>query len=233
MMKSLSNSTKKNVIYGLIDPNTGELRYIGKTGNLPERIGDHHNPYRTKEGTHRANWIKSLREKGQRTEAIVLEEYDSYEELASAEIELIEYYRFIGCNLTNAREDSAGGRPGQTPWNKGTRGICRPNRGSIRPGDNRNQKLTAKQGAEILEKWTSGSARNQLARDYSIDRTCISRIIRGHSRDPKFDVRILTDAEKQDAYAKHLSGMGQRAIALAYGINHKTVAGIVKKLSVH
>lgn len=50
-------------IYSLEDPETHEIRYIGKTNNLAKRYKDHLNKARDK-GTHKRNWINSLRLRG-------------------------------------------------------------------------------------------------------------------------------------------------------------------------
>ncbi|MGI0058125.1 MAG: GIY-YIG nuclease family protein [Nitrosotalea sp.] len=36
---------ERHVIYGLIDPNTKELRYVGYSSDLKQRISNHHNPH--------------------------------------------------------------------------------------------------------------------------------------------------------------------------------------------
>ena len=92
---------KENVIYGLIDPNTKEIRYIGKTNNYKRRLLAHHSPSRLKLNTHHNNWIKSLININQKAEIMIIESYDNYEELNQAEIDMIAYLRFIGCKLTN------------------------------------------------------------------------------------------------------------------------------------
>jgi len=91
-----------NVIYGLIDPNTKELRYIGYSNNLQRRMRAHCNPCNLKKITHKNNWINSLIKLGQKPYVIVLETYDTQEELPQAEIEMIAYYKYIGCSLTNS-----------------------------------------------------------------------------------------------------------------------------------
>lgn len=102
---------EQNVIYGLIDPNTKELRYIGYTSEFKKRISNHHNTSQLKAFTHKNNWIKSLLSNGQRAEAIILEEYESAQELPVAEIEAIAYFKSIGCNLTNSTDGGDGGAP--------------------------------------------------------------------------------------------------------------------------
>lgn len=90
-----------HVIYGLIDPNTKELRYIGYTSKLRARYRHHYSISELRFNTHKNNWLKKLLSLGQKAELIVLEEHQTAEELPQAEIELIEYYKYIGCNLTN------------------------------------------------------------------------------------------------------------------------------------
>lgn len=102
---------EQNVIYGLIDPNTKELRYVGYTSELKKRVSNHHNPSQLTARTHKNNWIKSLLSNGQKAEIIILEEYQSAQELPEAEIDAIAYFRSIGCDLTNGTDGGDGGAP--------------------------------------------------------------------------------------------------------------------------
>lgn len=101
-----------NVIYGLIDPNTQELRYVGYSKDLKTRMRQHYQPANLKRITHKNNWLKSLINLGQKAEVYVIEKYDTPEELPQAEIEMIAYYRYVGCDLTNGTYggDGATGR---------------------------------------------------------------------------------------------------------------------------
>lgn len=92
----------KHIIYGLFDPNTQELRYIGYTSNFDKRYYDHHYMKKLKINNHKNNWIKSLLNNNQKAEMFVIEYYETAQELLQAEIETIAYYKYIGCNLTNA-----------------------------------------------------------------------------------------------------------------------------------
>ena len=60
-------------IYGLIDPRTGCLRYIGKTANPKVRLADHVCPER-RDQSHRACWIRGLTKLNLRPLLEVLEE---------------------------------------------------------------------------------------------------------------------------------------------------------------
>ncbi len=84
-------------IYGLFDPVTKELRYIGKTNNIKNRLRCH---LGDKENNLRTAWIKSLKSKNLKPSIFILEEV-SDNEWTFWEQWYIEYFRYIGCRLTN------------------------------------------------------------------------------------------------------------------------------------
>lgn len=86
-------------IYALVDPITGEARYVGKAISLQKRLKQHvrnHNHERS----HKWNWIKSLKAHGALPVIIELEciATDRWQE---SEVFWISYLRFIGSRLTN------------------------------------------------------------------------------------------------------------------------------------
>ena len=97
-----SDGTVKNavVIYGLIDPNTKELRYVGKTDCLRARIKGHYSSQELNDGKDKSNWLLSLVNNGQRAEIIIIEDnvIDNYKE---AERYWIQYFQAQGAKLTN------------------------------------------------------------------------------------------------------------------------------------
>jgi len=90
-------------IYGLIDPITQELKYIGQTIKSPEvRLEGHLRDARyAKYGTKNIRWIKSLQEKGINPVLVVLESNLDINQLNELEIFYIAYFKFIGCTLNN------------------------------------------------------------------------------------------------------------------------------------
>lgn len=48
------------VLYGLIDPDSKELRYVGYSSDYQERIKEHLLPSNLKYNTHKVAWIKNL-----------------------------------------------------------------------------------------------------------------------------------------------------------------------------
>lgn len=94
---------KQTFIYGLKDPITQKIRYVGKT-NFPEkRAYEHHQEKRLKTNTHKNNWIKNLIRKGLKAELIILESCDesNWSEREKYWIKNIE-------NLTNTLEGGRG-----------------------------------------------------------------------------------------------------------------------------
>jgi len=58
----LLQTMKTTNIYVLIDPETNQIRYVGKANNVSERYRAHLNKAR-KHQIHKKNWIESLKRK--------------------------------------------------------------------------------------------------------------------------------------------------------------------------
>lgn len=100
----------KHIIYALIDPNTDQIRYIGKTSNLSRRLITHHSPSSIKTNTHKNNWLRSLISNGQKAKCMIIQTYNTKEELIWAEKIWIANYRILNCNLVNATNGGEGGK---------------------------------------------------------------------------------------------------------------------------
>jgi hypothetical protein len=85
-------------IYGLIDPFTFKVRYIGKTINLKQRFDRQMNE---RSNTHRCHWIQSLRRKGKKPTQVVLQELNDDEDWQAAEIKWISISKKYGWPLVN------------------------------------------------------------------------------------------------------------------------------------
>jgi len=90
----------KYTIYKLIDPISGEIRYIGLTFNtLKQRLKSHCSE---KSKSHKSNWVQSLRSKGLKPIIEVIEsDISSYDEVCDREIYYIDKYQLEGHKLTN------------------------------------------------------------------------------------------------------------------------------------
>lgn len=119
-------------IYGLVDPRTSKIRYIGYSYDPYQRFRFH---LRDTNNTRKVNWIKSILLVGINPEIIILQECPDE---ISAKKEEVEWIKFIGRhNLTNstdggegvvglvhspqAKEKISKSKIGKDPWNKGGR----------------------------------------------------------------------------------------------------------------
>jgi group I intron endonuclease len=90
----------KYLIYGLRDPNTKEIRYIGRSCSGLKRPREHYRQNGlSKKKSHCNSWIKSL--KGKIPKIEVLEYTNNKDELDALEIKWIAYAKAQGWNLTN------------------------------------------------------------------------------------------------------------------------------------
>lgn len=91
-------------IYGLCDPQTSALRYVGAAVNPKERFRLH---LVKKERTHKSTWIQSLQRKGLKPELFIIEEV-SNDIWKREERFWIAYFKSIGADLTNATDGGDG-----------------------------------------------------------------------------------------------------------------------------
>jgi hypothetical protein len=100
-------------IYGLVDPRTGCVRYVGKANNTTKRYNAHFSNYELSHHTRKVAWIKSLLALGLKPNIIVIEEVlqEFWEE---AERRWIAYYRSIPgyLHLTNGTSGGEGAEKG-------------------------------------------------------------------------------------------------------------------------
>lgn len=112
------NTRISTTIYGLIDPISNQIRYVGKANNVIDRYKNHLNKALDK-NTHKRNWINKLKKLGYKPELVILEEVP-INEWKFWEKFWIEYYIFLGCNLLNYTSGGDGTTFGnQTSFKKG------------------------------------------------------------------------------------------------------------------
>jgi len=101
----------KFLVYGLTDPRTGEVRYIGKSTVGLRRPRIHALPCSLHKGpgTHKNVWIKSLLREGVTPGIAILDTCPSADSLSQREIEIISMYKAAGANLTNGTRGGEGG----------------------------------------------------------------------------------------------------------------------------
>lgn len=91
-------------IYALLDPNTDEVRYVGKTNDIERRYREHLNIKKHPKSNHKNCWVKSLMNQGLKPSIIVLEEStnNNWQEREK-------YWITVYSNLTNGTTGGDGG----------------------------------------------------------------------------------------------------------------------------
>lgn len=103
---------KRHLVYGLVDPRTDFIRYIGRSSRGLERPKAHRYPCNMKQHQYSARWVSKLVSLGLMYNIVVLEEFDSHEPLCEAERWWIFYGRLSEWPLTNI-SDGGEGRAGR------------------------------------------------------------------------------------------------------------------------
>jgi hypothetical protein len=144
-------------IYGLVDPRTDRVRYVGKTTwSLTHRLRGHINGATT--ATHKGRWILALRAEGLCPSAIPLEvvPVEAWEAAERGWIERLD-------DLTNS---TPGGEVGGWGWQGGEN--CP------------HARLTEADVIDISVRFANGgTTQQQLATEYGVDIKAISLIVRG------------------------------------------------------
>lgn len=102
----------KNIIYGLRDPRTSDIRYIGRSSaglGRPLRHG-RPGPLSRETNRHKANWILHLLSVGLNYEIVVLESFVAAADLDDAECFWIAQAKALGWPLTNLTSGGGGNR---------------------------------------------------------------------------------------------------------------------------
>ncbi len=142
---------KTVIIYILIDPETNEVRYVGKTTNLKKRLNRHLNESKKSTSSHKKAWIKGLLKKGLEPQIQIIDEVkgDEWRFWEKYWIEQMKSWEF---NLTNETDGGDGVDKGSTPWNKGTIGIVKPNKTTFKKGNEIGKRTRIKKNQRLSPK---------------------------------------------------------------------------------
>jgi len=89
-------------IYGLIDPRTSQLRYVGQTTRNPRtRLAAHLQTARKNTSSYVGAWARGVLDAGFAPDMVVIEVHAHQEGANEAECFWIEYFRAVGCRLVN------------------------------------------------------------------------------------------------------------------------------------
>ncbi len=166
-------STGLFIVYGLVDPRDGQLRYVGKSCSGKRRARQHANPTRViKDFTHKGNWVKGLVAVGLRPEIEVLESVVDSQELDEAERFWIAYYRALGCRLTNLTDGGDG-----TPGHKKTVETVGRMRASAYQRWGREERLD---DTQVIARYQTGATLRAVAAEFDTSSSHVFGILKRH-----------------------------------------------------
>lgn len=117
-----------HILYVLLDPETYDPRYVGKSSSMFKRPNEKHSAYCE-------SWRKSLKEKGLKPVVRVIGFYDDHEECVDDEIRWIAKFRKIGFDMTNIMDGGEGVTPGYKQTEEHKAKIAASNRGKKRTSE--------------------------------------------------------------------------------------------------
>lgn len=133
------------LIYGLCDPTTGELRYVGKTVYaLSKRLQQHVRYSERGTNDHKSNWIRKVGV----PEAFVIESVDG--DGLEEEMHHIAQLRSLGCRLLNHTAGGEG-RTGDKHTPESRAKIAAAHRGRRRSAEQRKRMSDANKGRPVSE----------------------------------------------------------------------------------
>lgn len=173
---------EKRIVYGLVDPITHGIRYVGLSKNGIGRAEQHRNPKRLgRDHTHKGNWIKQLIRLGETYTVVVLE--SGVEDLVLSERRWIKHGLELGWDLTNITH---GGEVGPEGYK-----FTKQHRAKISAAlKGQKKKPLSKAHAQALRASRAGH------KNSTVHRKKISKALMGHSVPAETREKIRSTLEK-------------------------------------
>lgn len=236
-------STGRFFIYGLVDPRTGHLRYVGKTERaLSVRLANHiHRALRQKTNEHKRNWIRKMIAEGLRPQIVQLWETSDVDILSQAECFWIKYFRQMGCNLTNAT-DGGEGSTGYRHSEEEKKRISKRQKGKLWSLERRKGRspVTSEQVKEIIELYRGGLSIEGIAQAFGNLKGMRSGGIRKvllragqdmrqpWAKGPKRGPPCKLNAENEKKVIEgYIGGSSSSSLASEFGVSDKTIRRIL------
>ena len=212
-------------IYGLVDPNSGEIRYVGKTSVEPEkRLYQHLKASRhNTTGSHLLNWLNTLTRDGKKPSICILEYVSQDDDWREKERSWISYGRSSDWSLTNTTD---GGEGLQNPSPSVRQKLSDAAKGKAY--------ASGKRSAAFRQKMAHVAKNTKNAIGHTVSpaaRARISQSLMGRTDHvPKGEANgrsVLTEDMVAEIRSKHSSGFSMRALGREYSVTHESIRKIV------
>lgn len=202
------------IIYGLADPRTGEIRYIGKSACGTRRTIIHRTPSSLAEPTRKNRWIRSLHKVGLTYEVTILAR-PAPAALDAEEKAWIARGRALGWRLTNATDGGDGQSRGYRTPDHVKQKLSAALKGRGTSADTR-----AKLAAATRKCWQDAAFRErQVARLKAVWRP---RVVTAEERARMSEASRASWAT-EDGRARRLAGCAKGLATIAARRNHNTI----------
>lgn len=194
----------KRLIYGLLDPRTTEIRYIGKSTYGLERPKRHQRRSILKRD-HKSNWLRQLFDAGLTCDIIVLERLREDQDINEREISWIAYGKSLGWRLTNLTV-GGDGSAGYTLSDERKDRIGAVHRGKTVSVETR-EKISAGMGTQVVDITTETTYRSiqEAAKAIGGHVSCVCRVLKGVQRQTKGHIFRYAGPSTSTADAAFLS----------------------------
>lgn len=207
------------IVYALIDPRNGAVRYIGKSHRTAHRrLMRHLSPCYLTGNTHKERWLRILLKLNLRPIVRVLENCSSPKELNAAEIRHIARMRSLGAKLTNATKGGDGGSGPHTEASKAK--ISRALRGKPKSETHRINASLAQVGRKHSD---STKLKWSLLRKQS-----------GFYPAPRYGINNNKTKLTEEAVHEIRSSRGtvtQRSLGIKFGVSHTAIRYVQKGIN--
>lgn len=201
-------------VYGLHDPRTGQLRYVGKSDNPRGRLTEHMREVRN---THRCNWVQSLKSVGLKPILTIIDATPPGSDWAWMERVYIASGRRAGLPLTNIAD---GG--------EGTRGI---------PAETLRRMAEARRGTKQSEETKAKRSAALKGRSFHTDlwrrrirEAAAARVATREQRDGCRDrMQKLADDQVREIRRRVTAGERRALLAEEFGVNTGTISNVVTR----
>jgi hypothetical protein len=208
--QAAGTATAPVYIYALLDPDTLECRYIGKSIRPVERVKDHMNDAGA---CHRVHWIQSLKSRGLVPDMVILERVSGEWPWQESERFWIAYGRSLGWPLTNntVGGDGVEGLPAET----------RERMAAVWRGRKHSEETRRKIGASWAHRTVTGETRAKMSAAHS------GRVITWGAAISEA-TRRLTPEQESNIRARLAGGAKVVDLATEFSM-HRTTISKVKK----
>lgn len=180
-------SDSRFLVYGLTDPRTGAIRYIGKSSSGMRRPAQHGHASRLRDATHKSAWIKALRAEGFDYGVEVLTRLDSPRALSDEERGWIAIGRVEGWDLTNATDGGDGQSRDWRPSEAQRRAVAEANRRRVHTREERERRSVGIRAAIAAGRFKPGKRFGPLSEE---TKRKLSEARKGRSIPPEIRAKI-------------------------------------------